>query len=81
MGIANSGRYSNPDLDAKLAVAKRTLDDTKREMMLSELSDIVFNDVALIPLHHEVLIVAARKDLKFTTRADQYTLAMNAKIV
>ncbi|RWM23912.1 MAG: ABC transporter substrate-binding protein [Mesorhizobium sp.] len=81
MGIANSGRYSNPDLDAKLAVAKRTLDDAKREKMLSELSEIVFNDVALIPMHHEVLVVAARKDLQFTTRADQYTLAMNAKTV
>lgn len=81
MGIANSGRYSNPDLDAKLAVAKRTLDDAKREKMLSELSEIVFNDVAVIPMHHEVLVVAARKDLQFTTRADQYTLAMNAKTV
>ncbi|MER8816392.1 ABC transporter substrate-binding protein [Mesorhizobium sp. M0965] len=79
LGIANSGRYSNPDVDAKLAVAKRTLDDAKREKMLSEISDIVFNDVALIPMHHEVLVVAARKDIQFMTRADQYTLAMNAK--
>lgn len=53
LGNANSGRYSNPDLDAKLAVAKRTLDDAKRE--LSELSEIVFNDVALIPMRYEVL--------------------------
>lgn len=59
LGIANSGRYSNSDLDAKLAVAKRMLDDAKREKMLSELSGIVFNDVALIPMHHEVLVVAA----------------------
>jgi hypothetical protein len=53
LGNANSGRYSIPDLDAKLAVAKRTLDDAKRE--LSELSEIVFNDVALIPMRYEVL--------------------------
>ncbi len=55
LGNANSGRNSNPDLDAKLAVAKRTLDDAKREKMLSELSEIVFNDVALIPMRYEVL--------------------------
>ncbi|SJM29251.1 hypothetical protein BQ8482_111181 [Mesorhizobium delmotii] len=79
LGIANSGRYSNRDLDAKLALAKRTLDDAKREKMLLELGEIVFNDVALIPMHREVLVVAARKDLQFTTRADQYTLAMNAE--
>ncbi|WP_143747912.1 hypothetical protein [Mesorhizobium temperatum] len=81
MGNANSGRYSNPDLDAKLAVAKRTLDDAKREKMLSELSEIVFNDVALIPMRYEVLgpLLAARKDLQFTTRTEQYTLAVNDK--
>ncbi|MER8438612.1 hypothetical protein NKH36_23105 [Mesorhizobium sp. M1312] len=60
---------------------KRTLDDAKREKMLSKLSEIVFNDVALIPMHREVLVVAARKDLQFTTRTDQYTLAINAKTV
>lgn len=58
---------------------KRTLDDAKREKMLSELSEIVFNDVALTPMHREVLVVAARNDLQFTTRAEQYTLAANAK--
>jgi peptide/nickel transport system substrate-binding protein len=35
------------------------LDDAKREKMLSELSGIVFNDVPLIPMHHEVLVVSA----------------------
>ncbi|HWK47969.1 MAG TPA: ABC transporter substrate-binding protein [Stellaceae bacterium] len=78
-GIANAGRYSNPEIDAKLAVARRTLDDAKREALLAELSDLAFGDVALIPMHHEVLVMAARKTIRFTTRADQYTLAMNAK--
>jgi peptide/nickel transport system substrate-binding protein len=78
-GASNSGRYSNPELDAKLAEAMRTLDDDKRNKLLGEASDIVFGETALLPLHHEVLLVAARKGLTFTTRADQYTLAMDVK--
>jgi peptide/nickel transport system substrate-binding protein len=78
-GVANAGRYSNPALDAKLAEAKRIMDDAKRFKLLGEVCETAFTDAAIIPMHHEVLVVAARKDLQFATRADQYTLAMNAK--
>jgi peptide/nickel transport system substrate-binding protein len=78
-GASNSGRYSNPELDAKLAEAMKTLDEAKRNNLLAEASAIVFNDTALLPMHHEVLLVAARKGLSYTTRADQYTLAMDVK--
>jgi peptide/nickel transport system substrate-binding protein len=76
-GASNSGRYSNPALDSKLETAMKILEDGKREKLLAEASEIVFDDVALIPLHHEVLVLGARKDLNFTPRADQYTLAMD----
>jgi peptide/nickel transport system substrate-binding protein len=79
MGAANSGRYSNPALDAKLKEALKTLDEGTRNALLAEASDIAFNDVALLPLHHEVLVAAARKGLSYATRADQYTLAMDVK--
>jgi peptide/nickel transport system substrate-binding protein len=79
MGVANSGRYSNPALDAKLREALKTLDDGTRNTLLAEASDIAFNDVALLPLHHEVLVAAARRGLSYATRADQYTLAMDVK--
>jgi peptide/nickel transport system substrate-binding protein len=80
-GASNSGRYSNPELDAKLTEAMKTLDEAKRNKLLSEASEIVFTDQALLPLHHEMLVVAARKGLTYTTRADQYTLAMDVKPV
>ncbi|WP_342364351.1 ABC transporter substrate-binding protein [Terrarubrum flagellatum] len=76
-GASNSGRYSNPALDAKLEAAMKILDDGRRNALLAEASEIVFNDVAVIPLHHEVLVLGARKDIAFTPRADQYTLAMD----
>jgi peptide/nickel transport system substrate-binding protein len=78
-GASNSGRYSNPALDAKLDTAMKILDDAKREKLLGEACEIVFNDIALIPLHHEVLVLGAKKEIAFTPRADQYTLAMEVK--
>ena len=78
-GASNSGRYSNPALDAKLDAAMKILDDAKREKLLGEACEIVFNDIALIPLHHEVLVLGAKKDIAFTPRADQYTLATEVK--
>lgn len=79
MGAANSGRYSNPALDAKLKDALTTFDEAGRNALLAEASDIAFNDVALLPLHQEVLVAAARKGLSYRTRADQYTLAMDVE--
>ena len=76
MGASNSGRYSNPEVDKRLAEALQTMDDAKRGALLAEASRIAFEDVAVVPLHHEVAVWAARKDITYETRADQYTLAM-----
>ncbi len=75
LGVSNDGGYSNPEIDRRLKQALRTMDDTARNALLSEASGLAFRDCALIPLHHEVSVWAARKPLTYTTRADQYTLA------
>ncbi|WP_458095578.1 ABC transporter substrate-binding protein [Roseomonas sp. WA12] len=74
-GISNGGRYSNPEVDRRLKEALRTMDDTARNALLAEASGIAFREVALIPLHHEVSVWAAKKGIGYVTRADQYTLA------
>lgn len=76
MGASNTGRYSNPELDRRLQQALRTMDDTARNALLAEASEIGFRDQAILPLHHEVSVWAARQGLTYATRADQYTLAM-----
>jgi peptide/nickel transport system substrate-binding protein len=75
MGASNSGRYSNPELDKLVHDALLTMDDAKRNAMLARASEIAFTDCALIPLHHEVSVWAAKKGVTYETRADQYTLA------
>jgi peptide/nickel transport system substrate-binding protein len=75
LGVANGGRYSNPAVDAKLKQALRTMDDAARNALLAEASSLAFHDAAILPLHHEVSVWAARKDVTYVTRADQYTLA------
>jgi peptide/nickel transport system substrate-binding protein len=79
LGAANAGRYSNPKVDEMLATAKATLDEGKRNAILSEISAIVFTDHAILPLHHEAVVVAAKDGVEYTTRADQYTMAMGVR--
>jgi peptide/nickel transport system substrate-binding protein len=50
-GAANRGRYSNPDLDKLIEQALGTADDGAREKVLQQAQRMVFEDVALIPLH------------------------------
>ena len=82
MGTTNSGRYSNPALDAKLAEAMGTVDDAKREALLHEASKIVIqDDHGLLPLHFEISVWAMRTGLTYAARADQSTLAAFVKPV
>ncbi|WP_158746244.1 ABC transporter substrate-binding protein [Acidisphaera sp. L21] len=76
MGTNNFGRYSNPKLDSILRQALPILDDGKRNALLAQASDIVFEDCAILPLHFESQTLAAKLGINYATRADQYTLAM-----
>jgi peptide/nickel transport system substrate-binding protein len=81
MGVTNRARYSNPELDALIAQAMSTIDDKKREALIQKAAEIAMNDTALIPIHYEVSTWATTKNLRYTPRTDQYTLAMGLKPV
>lgn len=79
MGVNNRARYSNPAFDKVLSDALVTMDEQKREGMIQQAAEMVMGDTGLIPLHYEVSTWATVKDIKYTPRTDQYTLAMGLK--
>ncbi|TVQ38900.1 MAG: ABC transporter substrate-binding protein [Geminicoccaceae bacterium] len=76
MGGTNRGRYSNPEMDAVVIEALRTVDADARAALLQQASRMVMEDFGILPLHFEVTPWAFRQGLAYTPRADQYTLAM-----
>ncbi len=78
MGQYNAGGYGNPAFDRLIEKALVTVDAKKRDQMEQQASKIAMEDFALIPLHTQYTIAAARRGIKFTPRADESTLAMNA---
>lgn len=56
------------------ALAK--LDDSKRAAPLAQSTEVAMKEVGLVPLRDEVSTWATRAGLRYTGRADQYTLAM-----
>ena len=79
MGHTNRGRYSNPEVDALVVEAQKTIDDGKREELLRKASKLAMADFAVIPLHFEITPWAFKKGLSYKARVDQYTLAMEVK--
>lgn len=79
LGSSNYGRYSNPEVDRMFAQARYVLDDAKRNALLADICTVIFQDCAILPLHHEAVIVGTRKTIDYTTRADQYTTAMGVR--
>lgn len=52
---ANSMKYSNTDLDAKIDAARQETDEAKRKGMYAEIRKIVQDDAPLIFVHYETL--------------------------
>lgn len=77
MGSTNRQRYSNPEIDALIMEATRTVDPEAREDLLQRASRMAMDDYGTIPLHIEVTPWAFSANLDLTPRADQYTLAMD----
>jgi len=76
-GSVNRGRYSNPELDRLLGQALATIDDGAREHLLQRAMETGMTDHGVIPLYFEVAAWALRKELKYTPRGDEYTLAQS----
>ncbi|MFZ6762760.1 ABC transporter substrate-binding protein [Pseudoroseomonas sp. WGS1072] len=78
-GASNSGRYSNPELDAMTSRAASTIDDAKREKLLQEAVRYAMDEQAILPLFQLVNTWALRKGLTYVPRMDERTTAMGVR--
>lgn len=78
-GASNSGRYSNPDLDALTERAAATIDDPTREALLRESVRLAMEDVAIIPLFQLINSWALKRGLRYEARMDERTIAMGVR--
>ncbi|WP_417271562.1 MULTISPECIES: ABC transporter substrate-binding protein [Alphaproteobacteria] len=81
---AGTGRYNgaginDPRIDALMEQALQELDGDKREAQMQEISELIFNNSYLMPLHYESVALGARKGLSYEPRSDKYTLAYDIK--
>lgn len=74
-GSSNRGRHSDPETDALIEEALRTVDDAKRQELLAAATERAIENVAIIPTHFQVNTWASKKGLSYIARTDEYTLA------
>ncbi|CAG4883099.1 ABC transporter substrate-binding protein [Georgfuchsia toluolica] len=74
-GTWNWSGYSNRDVDATINQALAETDQGKRAKLDVEAATRAINDVAIIPLHHQIVSWAMKKGLRYTPRVDEFTFA------
>lgn len=79
-GAWNWGRFSNPRVDRTLEEGFALTDDKRRESLAQEAMVAAMRDVAVVPLHHQIVTWAMRKDLAYAARTDEYTFAHRVRL-
>ncbi len=78
-GMQNGGGYSNPTIDSLIDSARGTLDREKRGVLLRQAMRLAMDDAAVLPLHYQTIVLAARKGFIVEARSDEETRAMNMR--
>jgi ABC-type transport system substrate-binding protein len=75
LGAVNWGRYSNVKVDYLIEQALQQVDDENRRTMLQRATELAMSDLGLMPVHFQFTIWATKKNVQYTPRTDEYTLA------
>jgi peptide/nickel transport system substrate-binding protein len=71
-GVFNVGGYANPKFDELVMKAGVELDAKARDGMLRQALQIVRDDVAVIPIHQQVIVWAAKDSVELVQNADNF---------
>lgn len=74
LGSWNFGDFSNDRVDELLPQIQSELDDNKRQAMLDEVTKILQDEVAYVPLYVQPLVWGARESITLTQRPDDFFL-------
>jgi len=72
-GPVNWGNYCNPELDELTLKATSTMDSAERRALYEDVSRMVAEDTAIVPLYFQGMTWAARKGIVIEPRADERT--------
>jgi peptide/nickel transport system substrate-binding protein len=71
-GEVNAGGYSNPTLDGLIEQIGVETDQPKRDGLIKQTIGILQKDLPTIPLHQQVIVWAAKKNVDVAQPADNY---------
>ena len=72
LGSWNFGGFSNARVDALLPMIQSEIDDTKRQAMLDEVTKILQDEVAYVPMYVQPLVWGTRSNIELTQRPDNF---------
>ncbi|MCC7273005.1 MAG: ABC transporter substrate-binding protein [Alphaproteobacteria bacterium] len=78
-GAYNSGSYASAEVDRQVEEATTTMDPVVRLKLMQGAMRTAIEDGGYIPLHTQMTAVATRKGFIYAPRADEWTMAMQAK--
>jgi peptide/nickel transport system substrate-binding protein len=72
LGSWNFGGYSNARVDELLPMIQSEIDDTKRQAMLDETTQILQDEAAYVPLYVQPLVWGTQSNIALTQRPDNF---------
>ncbi len=81
LGAVNWGRYSNVKVDYLIEQALQQVDDENRSAMLQNATKLAMEDLGIMPIHFQFTVWATTKNVAYTPRTDEYTLAFQFRPV
>ena len=81
LGAVNWGRYSNVKVDYLIEQALQQVNDENRSVMLQNATKLTMEDLGIMPIHFQFTIWATAKNVAYTPRTDEYTLAFQFRPV
>ena len=72
LGSWNFGGYSNARVDELLPMIQSEIDDSKRQAMLDEVTGILQDEVAYVPMYVQPLVWGAAANVELTQRPDNF---------